>query len=64
MKTKEGKREILRALEDALSEDATLEDAIDYLYYLHQIDEGLAEADAGKLIPHDQVMREIEQWLK
>jgi len=52
MKTREGKREILRALDDALTDDATLEDAIDYLYYLHRIDEGLEEADAGKLIPH------------
>jgi predicted transcriptional regulator len=64
MKTREGKQEILRALEDALPADATLEDAIDYLYYLHQIDEGLKEADAGEMIPHEDVMREIDQWLK
>ncbi len=63
MKTREGKRQILRALDGALAEDATLDEAIDYLWYLRQIEEGLHEADSGKLIPHEEVVQQIEQWL-
>jgi predicted transcriptional regulator len=64
MKTTTDKESILQALEQELSDDATLEDAIDYLYYLLQIEEGLADADAGNLIPHEEVMRRIREWTK
>jgi len=64
MRTIAGKGSILQTLDEKLQDDATLEDAISYLYYLHQIEEGLADVDAGRLIPHDEVMREIEEWLK
>jgi len=59
-----GKRKIIDALEDELPEGATLAEAIDYLYYLHQIEEGLADVDAGRTISHEQVLREIEEWSK
>jgi predicted transcriptional regulator len=46
-----------RALEavQALPDAATFEDVMDRLYFLSKIERGLAEADAGKLIPHEQV---------
>ena len=64
MRTKTNKESILDALQEELSDDATIEDAIDYLYYLLQIEEGLADADAGNLIPHEEVMRRIREWTK
>jgi predicted transcriptional regulator len=64
MKTKTSKESILQALDEELSDDATLADALDYLYYLIQIEEGLADADAGNLIPHEEVVRRIEEWTK
>ena len=64
MRTATNKADILQALQDELGDDATLEDAIDYLYYLVQIEEGLADADAGNLIPHEEVMRRIREWTK
>ncbi len=38
-----------------LPEDATFEDAMERLYFLAKVEKGLAPADAGELIPHDEV---------
>ena len=38
-----------------LPPDATIEDAMERLYFLAKIDRGLAEADAGKTVSHDEV---------
>jgi predicted transcriptional regulator len=38
-----------------LPPDATIEDAMERLYFLAKIDRGLAEADAGKTMAHDEV---------
>jgi predicted transcriptional regulator len=47
---------IVEALKD-LPEDATFQDAIERLVFLAKIDIGLAELDAGKGIPHNEVKR-------
>ena len=49
---------ILQALQD-LPPDATFDDAIERLVFLAKIDEGLAELDAGKGIPHDEAKRRL-----
>ena len=36
-----------------------MKDAIEQLIFLAKIDRGLAEADAGKLVDHDEVAREF-----
>lgn len=64
MKSLEGKREILAALDEALAENATLEDAIDYLLYLQGIEEGLEDERAGRLISHDEIVEMIKSWEK
>ena len=49
---------IVEALKD-LPEDATFQDAIERLVLLAKIDIGLAELDAGKGIPHNEVKRRL-----
>jgi predicted transcriptional regulator len=49
---------ILQALED-LPPNATFDDAIERLVFLAKIDAGLAELDAGRGIPHDEVTRRL-----
>lgn len=49
---------ILQSLED-LPPNATFDDAIERLVFLAKIDTGLAELDAGRGIPHDEVMRRL-----
>jgi hypothetical protein len=52
------REKVLQALQD-LPEDATLDDAIERLIFLAKVDADLAELDAGKGIPHDEVRRRL-----
>ncbi len=54
---------IRNALKD-LPDGADIADAIEYLLYLQAIEEGLADENAGRLIPHEEVLDEIKSWLK
>lgn len=58
MATPTARERILEALHD-LPDDATLDDAIERLIFLGRIDAGLAELDAGKGIPHEEVKRRL-----
>jgi predicted transcriptional regulator len=48
----------LHALEE-LPEDATLEDAMDRLYFVAKVARGLAAADRGEVTSHEEVRREF-----
>jgi predicted transcriptional regulator len=54
METPQMKQEIVRAVQD-LPEDATLEDAIERLYFLAKIERGLEQSEAGNTISHDEI---------
>ena len=58
-------KQAVRQLLDELPDDCTLEDVQYELYFLDLVQRGLAEADAGKLLPHDQVMSELRRkWTR
>jgi hypothetical protein len=46
---------------NSLSDDATLDDVIDRLYLLRKIELGIAQADAGDVMDHDEFMAELER---
>ncbi len=48
------KQQALNAVQ-ALPDSATFEDVLERLLFISKVERGLAEADAGKLIPHEQV---------
>ena len=48
------KERILESLA-ALPENATIEDAMERLYFLAKIERGLSDADAGRVVPHDEI---------
>ncbi|MBK7952400.1 MAG: hypothetical protein IPK00_27515 [Deltaproteobacteria bacterium] len=57
-------KDAVRALLDRLPDDCSLEDVLYHLYVVQQIELGLAEADAGNVIPHEQVVQELERrWI-
>ena len=58
MPTRSAREQILEALQD-LPADATFDDAIERLVFLAKIDAGLAELDAGKGIPHQEVKQRL-----
>jgi len=48
------KRLALKAIEN-LPADATIEDAMERLYFLAKVQRGLAESEAGQFVSHDEV---------
>ncbi len=55
MTTKEKVLSVINAIE----ENATLDEVIDRLYLLRKIELGIAQADAGDVIEHDDFMAEL-----
>jgi predicted transcriptional regulator len=52
-------RDRIREAMDKLPADATFDDAIEKLVFLARIEAGLADLDAGKVIPHAEVKRRL-----
>lgn len=54
METTQVKSEIVRAIQD-LPENATVEDAMERLYFLAKIERGLAQSESNETISHDEI---------
>mgnify|MGYP000710558018 FL=1 len=63
MSTQSVKDQILKAVQD-LPDDATVESAMERLYLLYKIDQGIEQADRGQVVSQEEVKRRMEQWLK
>ena len=50
------KKEILETVEQ-LPDDATVEDAMERLYFLAKVQRGLEQAEAGQLTDHDEIKK-------
>ena len=60
MKTKERVQDLLARLPD----DCSLEDVLYHLYVIQAIERGLADAEAGRTIPHEAVAEEMRRkWV-
>ena len=53
METTQTKSEIVRAIQE-LPEDATVEDAMERLYFLAKVERGLEQSE-GETISHDEI---------
>ncbi len=49
------------AVVNSLSDDATLDEVIDRLYLVRKIELGIAQADAGDVMEHEEFMAELER---
>ena len=60
MKTKEKVQELLARLPD----DCSIEDVLYHLYVIQAVERGLADADAGRTISHEEVAEQLRQkWV-
>jgi predicted transcriptional regulator len=50
-------KQLLREAVERLPEDATLEDAMDRLYFLAKVARGLDAAEQGDVVPHEEARR-------
>jgi predicted transcriptional regulator len=57
-------KQLIKRLIDRLPKDATIEDVQYRIYVLQKIQAGEADASAGRLVPHDNVMKDLQRWLK
>ena len=57
------KQQVQSVLE-SLPEDATFEDIQYHLYVRQRIEQGLADAEAGRVVPHEEVVRRLAKWLE
>ncbi len=57
-------KDTVRGLLDKLPDDCTLEDVLYHLYVVQAIDRGLADADAGRTISHEEVAERMRRkWV-
>lgn len=52
-------KELLREAVELLPDDASVEDAMDRLYFLAKVARGISAADRGDVVPHDAARRVI-----
>ena len=52
------KKKIIEVVEQ-LPDDATIEDAIERLYFLAKVEKGIREADAGLSVSHDEAKKRL-----
>jgi predicted transcriptional regulator len=61
METPQVKSEIVRVIQD-LPEDATVEDAIERLYFLAKVERGLEQSNAGESMSHEEIKARFLKW--
>ena len=47
---------------ETLPDDASFTDIVECVEFVNAVLEGIADADQGRLIPHEEVMRRVRQW--
>lgn len=56
-------KETVRSLLETLPDDCSLDDVLYHLYVIQMVERGMADADAGRLIPHEVVAEEMRlKW--
>lgn len=58
MSKPKAKDRMLEAVRD-LPDDATVEDAMERLYFLAKVEEGLRQAEAGETVSHEEAKKRI-----
>ena len=51
----------VRDLLDRLPDDCSLDEVLYHLYVVHSIEKGLADAEAGRVIPHTEVAEALRR---
>jgi predicted transcriptional regulator len=56
-------KEQVQQILQMLPEDASLEDIQYHIYVRQKIQQGLDDADAGRVVSHAEVRQRLERWL-
>jgi predicted transcriptional regulator len=55
------KEQVQRILQ-VLPDDVSLEDIQYHIYVRQKVDQGLADAEAGRVVSHEEAMRRLNKW--
>lgn len=55
------KQKVLESIEK-LPQDASLDDIIERIYFIHKIEVGLKQSRQNEVVDHDEVLRRIDKW--
>ena len=57
-------KERVKAVLDRLPDDCTLDEVVNHLYVVRSVECDLADAEAGRTIPHEKVVEELRRkWV-
>ena len=57
-------KEIVKAVLDRLPDDCSLDDVLYHLYVIQAIEQGRADAEAGRILSHQEVAEALRRkWL-
>jgi predicted transcriptional regulator len=56
-------KEQVQQILEQLPEDASLEDIQYHIYVRQKVEQGLADVEAGRLVPHEDVQKRLAKWL-
>lgn len=54
-------KDTVRALLDRLPDDCSLDDVLYHLYVVRAVERGIADGEAGRVIPHEQVAEDLRR---
>lgn len=57
------KDKVLKTIND-LPRNASIEDAMERLYFLHKVENGIEQANSGKKVSHVEAKKRLKKWLK
>lgn len=56
-------KQIALEMIERMPDTATFDDLMEGLAVCQQIEEGLADVEAGRVVPHDEAMRQVSDFL-
>jgi predicted transcriptional regulator len=55
-------KEQVQQILEGLPDDASLEDIQYHIYVRQKIEQGIADAEAGRVVPHEEVRERLIKW--
>ncbi|HEX9458796.1 MAG TPA: hypothetical protein VGA84_06600 [Thermoanaerobaculia bacterium] len=55
-------KEQVQKILEVLPDGASLEDIQYHIYVRQKVEQGLADADAGRVVKHEEAMRRLDTW--
>ena len=55
------KQKVLKSIEK-LPQDASLDDIMERIYFIHKVEVGLKQSEQGDVVTHEELLKKIEKW--